>query len=269
MFESRNGVLMIAGVFCFVIAFVASGLVPWIMYADKPEMTAEQMVDPRVIKNDNLLIMVHDLYEKYPGQFQRHLGKLGPAVPKVSDSTQLDAEVKLLGETLRYARKIYIGEGCWHCHSQFVRKVSNEAERWGPVSTSWEFNNELQRPVMFGTRRVGPDLIREGGRRSNDWHANHFFEPRSTSPESVMPSYPWFFDTPASYFASNPPTPTNDRERAYEALLKQLPADQPTPLLPNKRGLALIIYMQWLGSWHSDYFTLYKNQGQVTSEAQP
>jgi hypothetical protein len=269
MFESKNGVLLIGGVFCFVLAFVASGLVPWIMYADRPEMTAEQMIDPRVVKTENFLIMAHDLRDKYPWQFERHIGKLGTTVPKAADSTALEAEIKLLGETLRFARKIYIGEGCWHCHSQFVRRVSNEAERWGPVSTSWEFGNELQRPVMFGTRRVGPDLIREGGRRSNDWHANHFFEPRSTSPESVMPSYPWFFDTPAAYLASNPPAPNNDRERLYAELIKQQPHDSASPLLPNKRGLALILYMQWLGSWHQDYFTLYRNQGQVTSEAQP
>ena len=57
-----------------------------------------------------------------------------------------------------------MGEGCWHCHSQFVRPVSNEERRWGPVSKTEEYQNELQRPVMFGTRRVGPDLSREGGR---------------------------------------------------------------------------------------------------------
>jgi cytochrome c oxidase cbb3-type subunit 2 len=89
--------------------------------------------------------------------------------------------------------KIYVGEGCWHCHSQFVRPVSNEEERWGPVSRSEEYQNELQRPVLFGTRRVGPDLCREGGRRSNDWHAVHFFQPDSLSQGSPMPEYPWFF----------------------------------------------------------------------------
>jgi cbb3-type cytochrome oxidase cytochrome c subunit len=76
-----------------------------------------------------------------------------------------------------------------------VRHVSNESRRWGPVAKSWEYNNELQRPVMLGTRRVGPDLSREGGRRSNDWHMFHFFRPRMTSPESVMPDYPWFFES--------------------------------------------------------------------------
>ncbi|HMP60200.1 MAG TPA: cbb3-type cytochrome c oxidase subunit II, partial [Gemmatales bacterium] len=250
MFESKHGVLMIAGLFSFALAFVASGLVPWIMYADRPELTAEDMVHPRVIKNENMLIMAHDLARRYRGQFNRHIGILGSSIPRGSEaSTELDAEVKIIADALRVARKVYIGEGCWHCHSQFVRGVSNEVERWGPVSNSWEYGNELQRPVMFGTRRVGPDLIREGGRRSNDWHAAHFYDPRSTSPESVMPTYPWFFDTPADFFASNPPEPTMDWERAYFEQLRGLDQHQPTPLLPNKRGLAMILYMQWLGSW--------------------
>ena len=55
-------------------------------------------------------------------------------------------------DALRTGHKTYIGEACWHCHSQFVRPVSNESLRYGPVSETWEYQNELQRPVMFGTR---------------------------------------------------------------------------------------------------------------------
>ncbi|MFO1000842.1 MAG: cbb3-type cytochrome c oxidase subunit II [Planctomycetaceae bacterium] len=62
------------------------------------------------------------------------------------------------------------------------------------MSRSAEYQNELQRPVLFGTRRIGPDLCREGGRRSNDWHAVTFYKPDSLSQESPMPEYPWFFD---------------------------------------------------------------------------
>src|SRR5690606_547287 len=124
-------------------------------------------------------------------------------------------------KTLRLARKIYVGEACWHCHSQFVRPVSREEERWGPVAETWEYQNELQRPLLFGTRRVGPDLSRESMRRSSDWHAAHVFQPKSTSYNSVMPDYPWFFDG--------------------------------EPNKPNERGLAMITYMRWLGSWHPTY----------------
>ncbi len=114
-----------------------------------------------------------------------------------------------------------MGEGCWHCHSQFVRPVSNESRRFGPVSKTEEYDNELQRPVLFGTRRVGPDLSREGGRRGNDWHAVHFYNPQVVSHRSPMPEYPWFFDG--------------------------------SPDKPNRRGLAIITYIQWLGSWLDSY----------------
>ena len=89
---------------------------------------------------------------------------------------------KTVPRRLRLGRQVYIGEGCWHCHSQFVRPVSNESRRYGPVSETWEYQNELQRPVMFGTRRVGPDLSREGGRHGNDWHAVHFYRPKTDRP---------------------------------------------------------------------------------------
>jgi cytochrome c oxidase cbb3-type subunit II len=127
-------------------------------------------------------------------------------------------------DTLRLGRQIYIGEGCWHCHSQFVRPVSNESRRWGEVAQSVEYQNELQRPVLFGTRRVGPDLSREGGRRSNDWHVVHFHRPLSVSAASNMPEYPWFFETGGD-----------------------------GSIEPNDRGFAIITYVQWLGSWLPSY----------------
>jgi cbb3-type cytochrome oxidase cytochrome c subunit len=117
---------------------------------------------------------------------------------------------------LREGKAIYIAEACWHCHSQFVRPVSNEALRFGPVSTPEEYQNDMNLPHLFGTRRVGPDLIRSAGRHSNDWHMAHLYDPRSVAPYSVMPSYPWFFD---------------DERR------------------PTRRALALVAYLQWLGSW--------------------
>jgi hypothetical protein len=89
------------------------------------------------------------------------------------------------------------------------------------VSHTVEYQNVLQRPVMFGTRRVGPDLSREGGRHGNDWHAVHFFQPTLVSTDSPMPNYPWLFDG--------------------------------APDKPNRRGLALITYVQWLGSWLESY----------------
>ena len=210
MFESKSGVLFIAGVLFFAFAFISNALVPVLMYRDLPEQTVEEVV------NGNLRFQMEDLARRYPESFNAAFGE--PPGGEEKDNAWWN---KKCADALRLGRKIYVGEGCWHCHSQFVRPVSNEEERWGPVSASWEYQNELQRPVMFGTRRVGPDLSREGGRRSNDWHAVHFYEPDSLSDGSPMPPYPWLFDDSA------------DR--------------------PNERGLALIAYVQWLGSWLDSY----------------
>lgn len=200
MFESRAGILWVAGLGFFALAFVANAVVPIEMYKDLKEQSV------RELPNANLMYQFEDLARRYPESFQKHYGE--PTPEKAADALAL-------------GRKIYVGEGCWHCHSQFIRPVSNESRRWGPVSSTEEYQNELQRPVLFGTRRVGPDLCREGGRRSNDWHAVHFFRPRDLSAGSPMPDYPWLFDG--------------------------------GPDKPNERGLAIITYVQWLGSWLESY----------------
>jgi hypothetical protein len=221
MFETKSGVFYIAGLGFFVLAFLASGVVPILMYSSMPEKTAEEMVNPYIRDQFRDLVLRYEpaLKKHYPDINTELMKKLRDLqVPAGEERTKAEAEeTKAIADMLRRGRKTYVGEGCWHCHSQFVRPVSNEEQRWGPVSRSWEYQNELQRPVLFGTRRVGPDLSREGGRKSNDWHAAHFFKPKLTSPQSVMPEYPWFFDG--------------------------------SPDEPNERGLAMIIYMQWLGSW--------------------
>ncbi|MEZ6125621.1 MAG: cbb3-type cytochrome c oxidase subunit II [Planctomycetaceae bacterium] len=210
MFESKAGILYIAGIGFFVLAFVSNALVPALMYDDIPEQTVAELV------NSNLRYQFEDLARRYPESFTAAYGE-SPGGEAEHDAWWNEK----CAEALAYGHKLYVGEGCWHCHSQFIRPVSNEEERWGPVSRSWEYQNELNRPVMFGTRRVGPDLCREGGRRSNDWHAVHFFRPLDLSDGSPMPEYPWFFDGSADK--------------------------------PNAKGLAIMTYVQWLGSWQESY----------------
>ena len=130
----------------------------------------------------NLRYQFEDLARRFPESFEKHVGKVPAEGPEKEQWLN-----QRCADLLRIGRKVYTGEACWHCHSQFVRPVSGESRRWGPVSQSWEYQNELQRPVMFGTRRVGPDLSREGGRRSNDWQAVHLFQPTLLSDGSVMP----------------------------------------------------------------------------------
>ena len=102
-------------------------------------------------------------------------------------------------------RKVYIREGCWYCHSQYVRPVTGEDRRWGPISQEGEYAFDM--PQMLGTRRIGPDLAREGGRVDNDWHYAHGFNPRMVVPDSIMPQYPWMFN---GKDANGRPKPTDD-----------------------------------------------------------
>ncbi|MEM7754953.1 MAG: cytochrome-c oxidase, cbb3-type subunit II, partial [Planctomycetota bacterium] len=86
-------------------------------------------------------------------------------------------------------RDLYIAEGCYNCHSQQIRPMLAETERYGEFSKPGEFIYD--RPFQWGSRRIGPDLAREGGLRSHAWHYTHFRNPRDTNPNSLMPSYPW------------------------------------------------------------------------------
>jgi cytochrome c oxidase cbb3-type subunit 2 len=91
-------------------------------------------------------------------------------------------------------RDLYIREGCVNCHSQMIRPFRAETERYGHYSTAGEF--VYDRPFLWGSKRTGPDLHRVGGRYSDEWHRVHLFNPRDVVPESIMPAYPWFEDTP-------------------------------------------------------------------------
>jgi cytochrome c oxidase cbb3-type subunit 2 len=86
-------------------------------------------------------------------------------------------------------RDIYVREGCYNCHSQMVRTLRFETERYGHYSLAGE--SVYDRPFQWGSKRTGPDLARVGGRYSDDWHRVHLLNPRDVVPESNMPSFPW------------------------------------------------------------------------------
>ena len=90
-------------------------------------------------------------------------------------------------------RDIYIREGCNNCHSQMIRPLRAETERYGHYSVAGEF--VYDHPFLWGSKRTGPDLARVGKRYSDDWHRAHLYNPRDVVPESNMPAYPWLFDT--------------------------------------------------------------------------
>ena len=86
-------------------------------------------------------------------------------------------------------RDIYIREGCVGCHSQMIRPLRAEVERYGHYSVAGE--SVYEHPFLWGSKRTGPDLARVGGRYSDDWHRAHMINPRDVVPESIMPAYPF------------------------------------------------------------------------------
>jgi len=86
-------------------------------------------------------------------------------------------------------RNIYIREGCYACHSQMIRTLRDEVERYGPYSLAVE--SKYDHPMLWGSKRTGPDLARLGGKYSDEWHVAHLNNPRDVVPQSVMPAYGW------------------------------------------------------------------------------
>ena len=102
-----------------------------------------------------------------------------PKITSVKPYTPLEQE----------GRDLYIREGCNNCHSQMIRPFRSEVERYGEYSKAGEFVYDF--PFLWGSKRTGPDVHRVGGKYNDNWHFNHMMDPRSTSPGSIMPQYPW------------------------------------------------------------------------------
>ncbi|GIX12642.1 MAG: hypothetical protein KatS3mg118_0601 [Paracoccaceae bacterium] len=86
-------------------------------------------------------------------------------------------------------RQIYIREGCYACHSQMIRSLADEIDRYGPYSLAAE--SAWDHPMLWGSKRTGPDLARLGGKYSDAWHVAHLMNPRDLVPVPIMPAYPW------------------------------------------------------------------------------
>jgi len=108
------------------------------------------------------------------------------------ETTQPIEGLKPLTALQLEGRDIYIREGCTTCHSQMIRPLRSETERYGHYSVAGEFVYE--HPFLWGSKRTGPDLARVGQRYSDDWHRAHLYNPRNVVPESNMPAFPWLFD---------------------------------------------------------------------------
>jgi cytochrome c oxidase cbb3-type subunit II len=195
--ERFSFLFLVAGLLFFGLAFVVSGWFPMLPVQDLEVRTVEQLAAEPPLE-------FLELEEQYPEAYAAAFGGM--------------TTTAAFAEALRVGHKTYVAEACWHCHSQQIRPWGGDEARYGGRrSFPEEYNNELNMPPLWGTRRIGPDLIRRGGHQSNDWHVAHFYNPPDVNPRSVMPAYPWFYEEDGR--------------------------------TPNKKGLSIIAYVQWLGSW--------------------
>lgn len=125
------------------------------------------------------------------------IGGLVQILPSLfEDSLSTAAEDTVVYSPLRLVgRDIYIRESCAVCHTQHIRPLLAEVERYGAYSRAGEF--VYDRPFLWGSKRTGPDLHRIGGKYSDAWHRVHFLDPRRVIPESIMPAYPWLAERAA------------------------------------------------------------------------
>jgi cytochrome c oxidase cbb3-type subunit I/II len=158
-------------------------------------------------------------------------------------------------------RDIYVAEGCYNCHSQMVRPIRSETERYGEYSKPGEF--VYDHPFQWGSRRIGPDLARIGGKYPHLWHVRHMEDPRSTTPQSIMPRYPWLMMDPIDFqgiqrrvdVMAMLGVPYGDalhhanamaRQQA-EQIGKEIEQQGGPPGLSGKKIVALTAYLQRLG----------------------
>jgi len=170
-------------------------------------------------------------------------------------------------------RNIYVREGCYNCHSQMIRPMRDEVERYGHYSLAAE--SMYDHPFQWGSKRTGPDLARVGQRYSNEWHVQHLTDPRSVVPESVMPGYSFLlsselrtddivahlkanqavgvpYDAAMIEAAEADMRAQADPDADWDGLLARYPKAQTGDFDGNPRALtemdALIAYMQMLGT---------------------
>jgi cytochrome c oxidase cbb3-type subunit I/II len=175
-----------------------------------------------------------------------------PTIEAVKPYTSLELE----------GRDIYIREGCVGCHSQLVRPFRSETERYGEFSKSGEF--VYDHPFLWGSKRTGPDLHREGGKYPDSWHYHHMREPQSMSPGSIMPAYDWLYEQTLStaqtqdkltamkklgvpYTDSEIANAVADLNAQSKAIQGRL-AEEKIKVSADKEIIALIAYLQRLGT---------------------
>lgn len=160
-------------------------------------------------------------------------------------------------------RDLYIKEGCYTCHSQMIRSQADEFLRYGKISQATEFIYD--RPFQWGSRRIGPDLHRVGGKYPHSWHYRHMLDPREVTPGSIMPPYPWLYKKKTEFGilskklkvmkALGVPYSEDEivnasasaREQAKQ-ITEQMVSEGVDMKMQDKQIIALIAYLQRLGT---------------------
>ena len=212
----------------------------------------------------------HRVLERKPIQFMVIallvilVGTFVELMPTLTISSNIPtiASVKPYTPLELQGRDLYIREGCSNCHSQTVRPFRSETERYGEYSKAGEF--VYDHPFLWGSKRTGPDLAREGGRNINSWHYNHLMDPRSLNEQSIMPSYDWLIiqtlDTTTTvakinamrklgvpYAAGYQNKANHDLDVQAQGIADDLAKDH-IKVKSNKEIIAIIAYLQRLGT---------------------
>ncbi len=173
------------------------------------------------------------------------------------------ASVRPLSALELEGRDAYLAEGCYTCHSQMIRPFRAETERYGDYSKPGE--SVFNHPFQWGSRRIGPDLARVGKKYPDLWHVRHMADPRSTSPGSIMPPYPWLFTQPLElgrtedklelmasmgvpYSASDVYHARQHAETQAQTRARSIEEQGGPPRLADKQIVALVAYLQRLGT---------------------
>src|SRR5690606_8210841 len=196
-------------------------------------------VHRKLEENTGLLIFGILLVSAIGGLVQVLPSIFTESLSQASEYSHLYDPVELTG------RDIYIREGCSVCHSQQIRPLIAEVERYGPYSRADEF--VYDRPFLWGSKRTGPDLHRIGGKYSDAWHHIHLIDPRKVVKDSIMPAYPWLVNREASKVGN-----IQGKMRALQGLGHPYTDEEIAAAPAALEGLtemdALIRYLQMLGT---------------------
>ncbi|MGD9900114.1 MAG: cytochrome-c oxidase, cbb3-type subunit I [Calditrichaceae bacterium] len=266
IFRSIGGTLYLTGVFIMMYNLYKTGKSGRLI--DNEEAQAPALV--QVKNNSSANEHWHRWLEHKPVQFSLItivvvlIGGIVEMVPTflVKSNIPTISSVKPYTPLELQGRDIYIREGCNTCHSQMIRPLRSETERYGEYSKAGEF--VYDHPFLWGSKRTGPDLHREGGKYPDAWHYSHMLDPTSMSPGSIMPPYPWLIkdrldttttsDKIAVMRVLGVPYPDGFEAQANADLLAQ--ADKIAAGLRgagfvvegDKEIIALIAYLQRLGT---------------------